>query len=212
MRIDEGDLVPDQVLRRTRKALDEAQVRRSAARAGLEVGGFDDERRTFPVAARVAHVHPNGRRHVLRLRRRIDRNDTRVVKMSSLGDRNDTRSLNDSKIRVVDRREHCVRKAAAVHDTAHAEPVVLVRVARLAALQTAAPLTVALPPEGLAAADAHPVDQLPGKCAASPFCIRANAESVRSAHRPCRQARRPAADRARRVAARQLAVSRIPPR
>jgi hypothetical protein len=66
-------------------------------------------------------------------RRRVERDDARIVNQL-VGDRDETRALDDPHVGVVDRREHRIRKASAVDETADAEAIVLVRVARLAAL------------------------------------------------------------------------------
>src|SRR5215472_1341934 len=71
------------------------------------------------------------------MRGRFDRDDACVVNQLV---RNDDvpRSLRDSKIRVVDGRDHRVGEAAAMDDAADTETVVFVRVARLTAEQAAA--------------------------------------------------------------------------
>ena len=62
------------------------------------------------------------------------------VSCQLVGDGDVARGLRDPHVGVVDRRDHRVGKAAAVDDAADAEAVLVVRVARFAAEQAAAPL------------------------------------------------------------------------
>ena len=90
--------------------------------------------------ARGTHIGPNRRRQQRpRLRRRVEGDDARVVNQL-VRDRDDTCALDDAHVGVVDGGKHRVGKAAAMHDATDAEAVLVVRVARLAALQATASL------------------------------------------------------------------------
>ena len=88
----------------------------------------------------TAHVRADRRRQRRTpLRRRIDRDDARIVDQL-VGDGDDARGLDDAEVGVIDRGKHRVRESSTMDDAADTEAVVLVGVARLAALQAAAPL------------------------------------------------------------------------
>ena len=108
-------------------------------------------------------------------------------------------ALDDPHVGVVDRREHRIRKTSTVDDTADAEAIVLVRVARLAALQAAAPLRHGKRPGLRRSRRETSIRRIDHerRYAARSCCIRANAGSAHSARPPCRRAHRPAPDRAR---------------
>ena len=93
-----------------REPLDDVQVRRRAAIAGVlrEVRDVDDERVAFPVAARVAEIRADRRREV---RPAVERDDARVVD-HLVANRDVARALHDLRRVVVDRRENHMREPA----------------------------------------------------------------------------------------------------
>ena len=158
------------------------------------------------------YVRIAGATGAVRRRRRIDRDDARVVNQL-VSDGDDARSLDDAEVGVVDRREHRIRESSAMDDAADAKAVVFVGVARLAARQAAAPL------HGNGSGRCHArrkpaVGRIDDERGAPRRRrrIRASAGSARSARRPCPRARPHARDRVRHGSGRLRDASRIPRR